>query len=469
MSLLPSATFAAPGVPLFAPASGGGGGGLTGNPIVSSLTFNGNTPTFDLVFPPGYNGTCRTDELQFLNATGPSVITLTVDTTGGITHTNDPGIIIQDNSSAANVQITQGTTAAISIGGTPGNYLSIDTCVPDLYRAQFLDAGVPLAFSNPLVGQLTATGIGGMNVLDAAGNGWVLNTSSLNVSSVNGAAPGGGSVPGNLTVSSLTLAGSPTALGATLNLTAEDQNLYTIGCVSSAVTLADFSVGFVGGRNQVYANTLEAPNFYTSTITGTTGVIALNPTGTEQIRIGGVGAPGDITITTTGGGNINLIGPVNSSNTINLTNATSALVNISSAANAIQLKSDNTATATIWATGVSGLALSTVTSFNGGIPITMNPAPSISPAQIQVGYCQDASNASTILFTQTYPSDSIAVILTPTNRNVTGGANPNLSLNNSWGPAGRGVSSIGFQVDARNGGVGYQGSFFWMAIPTNTV
>lgn len=102
----------------------------------------------------------------------------------------------------------------------------------------------------------------------------------------------------------------PTALGPTLNIRASDTNLYEIDCVSSSVVLAGLSIGYVGGRDQVYIDTAEAPNFYTSTIKGSTGQISLNPSGTEQIRIGGVGAPGDITIATVGGGNINLQGPV---------------------------------------------------------------------------------------------------------------------------------------------------------------
>jgi hypothetical protein len=81
------------------------------------------------------------------------------------------------------------------------------------------------------------------------------------------------------------------------------------------------AIGLVGGRNQVYMDVAEAPQFFTSTIQGTTGVISLNPSGTEQIRIGGLGAPGDITINTVGGGLIKLNGPVQ---------ATSAPASISS-------------------------------------------------------------------------------------------------------------------------------------------
>jgi hypothetical protein len=154
------------------------------------------------------------------------------------------------------------------------------------------------------------------------GSSWSVNpgifsTVALECSSINGAAPGGGGA----TVSTFTdlTVNNPIALGATLNLRADDVDLYTIGCVSSSVTLAALSLGLTGGRNQVYTEVLEAPALYTSTITGTTGVISLNPNGTDQIVIGGNGAPGDIRIATVGGGNINIQGP---------TNVTSGLFNV---------------------------------------------------------------------------------------------------------------------------------------------
>ena len=87
------------------------------------------------------------------------------------------------------------------------------------------------------------------------------------------------------------------------------------------------------------------------------------------------------------------------------------------------------------------------------------------PNIIQNGYAEDFPYGSTILFTVPYSTDSVVVQLTPTNRNTSGGANPNCSLNNGYGPNGTGVSSIGFSVDTRNGGVGYNGSFFWTAMP----
>lgn len=80
---------------------------------------------------------------------------------------------------------------------------------------------------------------------------------------------------------------------------------------------------------------------------------------------------------------------------------------------------------------------------------------------IQYGYADEVPFVSTILFTDPYADDNVFVSLTPTNKNVSGGANPNISLVASWGN--NGVSSIGFQADTRNGGVGYNGSFWWNA------
>jgi hypothetical protein len=136
-------------------------------------------------------------------------------------------------------------------------------------------------------------------------------------------------------------------------------------------------------------------------------------------------------------------------------------LNLNGGANQINLISEIAANAVIWATG-TGLELSTIKQLNGGIPMTYAVQPFNTPVNFQTGYLQDCPNASTILFTVPFSNDNVCVMLTPTNRNTSGGANPNLSLNNTWGGS-NGVSSIGFQVDARNGGVGYNGSFFYIA------
>ena len=100
-----------------------------------------------------------------------------------------------------------------------------------------------------------------------------------------------------------------------------------------------------------------------------------------------------------------------------------------------------------------------------GIPGTADPGSYTN--MIQGGYVSQLPYASTVLFTYPYQSDNtpLCVQITPTNQGVSAGQNPAISLNGNWGYAGTGVSSIGFSVDARNGGVGYAASFYWLAYP----
>jgi hypothetical protein len=387
MSINPLLTNYGPGASLYAPASGGGGGGggLGDNPVVSSITFNGQATSKDITFPNGYLANCRVDVLQ-LN--GPSTLTLTLDTVGAQTVTSNAGIIIGNKNSAANIQITQGAIAEITIGGTPGNYLSIDTCIPDMYRAQFLDAGVPLAFSNPLVGQLTATAVGGMNVLDAAGAGWVMNMSSLNVSSINGAVPGGGSANPNPSFSTVQMNGAismnnnslemNSAGGAVQYYNAVDSNLYLQGLSSAQVVL-----GVQGAATQLQV-----------------GATSINmPT-------------------------------------------------------AVYMNQSQTANATISSLNVSSInSLQPIGTFAGAMMA----------GGFQCGYANNVPYAGDITFPHPYPDDKVCVMMTPTNAGVSGGANPNLSLNAAYGN--NGVSSIGFATDFRNAGIGATGSFYWMAFP----
>jgi len=443
MPLLPLKTQVNATTPLYAPASGGGGGGGGGGPnlVVSTLTAQNGisssgdiTTTANLAFPTGIVGSEATVGVNIIAGytnpiptEGSRLLSVELDTTAG------------------QVYGPFGVGSLELIGITSGGTVAPCRLTSDAQGGMFLIA------ASSIVAQCPST-------INFSTSQFLVNGLPVG---------GGGAIPGDLTVSSLTLAGDPSALGAELQMVASDTNLYEINTVSSSVKLAGLSMGLVGGRNQVYIDTAEAPNFYTSTITGSTGVIALNPSGTEQIRIGGTGAPGDISVNTTGGGSIILNGLVSTTTTVNV-GGTPALVNIAGGTNAIQLRSDNTANATMWATGASGLRLSTITSINGGEPLVMNPQATQIPAFVQSGYCQDVPyGASTILFSVPYTTDSIAVHLTATNRNTSGGANPNISLGNSYGPNGRGVSSIGFQVDTRNNGVGYDGSFFWMAMPTN--
>jgi hypothetical protein len=137
-------------------------------------------------------------------------------------------------------------------------------------------------------------------------------------------------------------------------------------------------------------------------------------------------------------------------------------------ANILNLYADNGGNAEIFAQA-GGIKLSTISLLNGGEPIVYSGTAFGSKQPVlQTGYCEDWPQASTVLFSVPYDTDNVCVMITPTNRGISGGANPNMSLNNSFGTAGTGVSSIGFQVDPRNNGVGYNGSFFYLALPRNS-
>jgi hypothetical protein len=271
MSVINQQVYAAPGV-LFSSISGGGGGGggVTADPSFSSITLATGSGGFN-----ANNGDPGT-----ITWTGQLLLTSSADETGALLY----------NPSNGAVGLELATPA-----GDGGVLLGADG------GAVFINS----IYSHPIN-------------IGVSGGGAPVVVSSLSVSSINGAAPGGGgSVPGNLSVSSLTLQGDPVAAGGVLNIVASDTDLYNFS-VSSATTYADFNLGVVGGRQQMYADTMEAPNFYTSTIKGATGQISLNPDGVNQIQIGGTGAPGDILITTTGGGNIKMAGATTMSNAVSM-------------------------------------------------------------------------------------------------------------------------------------------------------
>lgn len=422
----------------WAPASGGGGGGGGPNLVVSTLTVadgssgdNGlifaipNTSTLTLASDSGGDFPALGATLEFVQVDGNSVIGVGANLIAG----------------------------SIGLVGQGGNY----------------------ATQTPAI-------------LAGLGNGTV-SVSSMTISSINGAAPGGGGGgnPANLTTSSITVAGAAAALGADFQIYASDTNLYTLTTASTGTQLVSVDVGLSGGRNQVRVNgPLDAQLIYGSTIIGTTGVISLNPDGTDSIVLGGLGAPGDIKFAPTGGGVINCLATTNipgSANISSLTvssingtapggsvvstfpgltvsSPTAALLTLNGGTNQLVAGSLNTAQAIIYGTG-TGLTLSTVTQLNGQVPLTMGVQPFNTPTNFQCGYAQDVPYTSTILFTSAFSNDKVCVMLTPTSRNVSSGANPNMSLVASFGN--NGVSSIGFQVDSRDGGVGYAGSFYYIA------
>ena len=198
-----TATRAAPNVAYYG-SGGGGGGGTNFNDItVSSITFSGNpTPAYDITFPGGYTANIGADITNWQTVDAGGGIFL-LDLSGNQTSTNNPGFILQGNG-AASVEITAGAETAITLDG--GNYLSIDTCIPNIYRAQFVDGGLPAAPGMTSIANLTATAASGMTLTDSNANQFIFNCSSINVSSINGQAPAGGSQ--NLSLNTITFAGA---------------------------------------------------------------------------------------------------------------------------------------------------------------------------------------------------------------------------------------------------------------------
>lgn len=148
--------------------------------------------------------------------------------------------------------------------------------------------------------------------------------------------------------------------------------------------------------------------------------------------------------------------------TINGALLTQSTLTLNGGTNQILLESISPASAVIYATG-NGLNLSTIKSINGGIPMTQNIVPFNDPINFQTGYIDTIPNLSTVLFASPFQNDSVCVTLTPTNKAVSAGASPNLTLHQFFGANGNGVSSIGFQVDARDNGSAYSASFFYVA------
>ena len=353
--MLLNQTQAAPGLPLFAPAGGGGSASVPANLGVSTLIFGGSSN------PALFMG----NKAILLNS---STSTAAIGTAA-----------LAWNNASSNITLVAPSTTYVYIATNQLNG-----------NLRVYDDGV---FASPF-----------------------LSTPNLQVSSINGAAPGVMSSIANGAANISIPAGSNPVLfnlteGASFTTPGNAGSLLLNGNITNnATTTALFNQG-------VQATTLSTLNLQVSTINGAV-----------------VAAP-----------------------TPNLTLST---LNLNGGANQINMASLNTAESVVWATG-NGLTLSSIKTLNGGVPITTSVTPFNNPVNFQTGYLQDYSNASTILFTVPFSNDNVCVMLTPTNRNISGGANPQLSLCNAFGN--HGVSSIGFQVDARNGGVAYDGSFFYLA------
>jgi hypothetical protein len=250
----------------------------------------------------GTNGDMTIVGAASVNISTPSLLQNGVPIGGG---GSSGGIAVSSITSfpgdaTSTITMAPGAAGQVVISGAPlsgGNDISFETSIPGNSVSQNYQPG---ADANAIIMRNPGNTNGGLNLAALTAGGAVI-----------AAAAGATGSPSTLTITSDSANFlQPIALGASLNIYANDPNLYAINCVSSSVALAGMSIGLVGGRYQVYADTGEVPNFFTSTIKGTTGQISLNPSGTEQIRIGGTGAPGDITIATVGGGDINLQGDV---------------------------------------------------------------------------------------------------------------------------------------------------------------
>lgn len=278
MSLIGQQVFVSPGQVFSTISGGGGGGGGVGNTLtLSTLTLGVglDSNANNLLLGTGTLAIAQvgdSNQLQILSVG------------------NDPTLGNQYAFQGVFANNAQGDITFGDINGANSALTAIN------YQAAFFNSGNISTF------------IYGTTEIkpDGTGGGSQLLVSSILCSSINGAAPGGGggNVFPSLQVSST--AGQP----ASLYITGNDADLYNM-YVSSANGITSLQLGLQGGRQELYCPIMEAPDFYTSTIKGATGQISLNPSGTEQIRIGGTGAPGDITIASVGGGNINIQGPTN--------------------------------------------------------------------------------------------------------------------------------------------------------------
>jgi hypothetical protein len=419
MSLLPGLTQSAPGVPIFASASGGGGGGGGPNLVVSTLT------AADSISCNGDISVNGMSAVAFPTGVVGSEATLSINNiTGYVNPIAGEGSLLLSTEYQTNAGIVYGPLGVGSlevIGITSGGV------VPGV--------------------RVTSDAAGSL-VLQAPSSIQCQAVSSINFSTpsllLNGSPVGGGALNPNPQFSTLTCAGQALLAGG----------------INMSNTLLQLSQGS-NNAGVLYYNSGDSNIYLTAP---STGVVAIgtqsNATalqvGNNFVSIPNVGASiSSLTVSS-----LNGAAPGGS-----VPNLTLSTLNLNGGANQLNLISDNTATAKIWATGGSGLELSTVTTFNNGALFVSPTSLSDTRGWFQSGYVQDFPYASTVLFAYPYSNDNICVQLTPTIRNTSGGANPQCSLGVAFGANGNGVSSIGFQVDMRNGGSGYTGSFFYTAFP----
>jgi hypothetical protein len=454
MSLNPLLTNVGPNTSLYAPASGGGGGGGGGSAGFSTISVS------SISFPAvGYiNQDANPGQLVIANATTSGVNDISLFTNASA------------NGFAAPFQ-PGGAANAINLRA-PGNSIALTAGATDV-------GGAVIASAININGAPSSLTI----IADKTIMMSPLAVSSITCSTINGVAPGGGIGNGSIAVSSITSFPGQANPSSILMAPGSGANFALTGSPLTANPGGDIILDTSISANAL--TTLFQPGGNAN------AVLMLSPSGAgTNLSIAGTDAGGALiaavdsvngsaSTLTVVADNVKMLAPVNVStitgpsgivNVAPPTGGTVANLKVSApgSANILNLYADNGGNAEIFAQA-GGIKLSTISLLNGGEPIVYSGTAFGSKQPVlQTGYCEDWPQASTVLFSVPYDTDNVCVMITPTNRGISGGANPNMSLNNSFGTAGTGVSSIGFQVDPRNNGVGYNGSFFYLALPRNS-
>jgi len=235
MSLLATATQSAPGVSLYAPASGGGGGG-------GDLQ---NLSTIEFSAIPGQIIATAELDIDFINS----------GIVPDFSFQSPPSYQPRFPSGFAS------TNASIFTQNAPEGFGTYRVAVGK-DEAVYIDAS-------------GANGLMGIYINAGAVITQAATISSITCSTINGAAPGGGgSVPADLAVSTLQLNDQPVANGARLRMRGADPNLYAVDVVDSNGTfVAGYNLGTSGGRNQFYTGVGEVDQCFVSSINGVGGPI----------------------------------------------------------------------------------------------------------------------------------------------------------------------------------------------------
>jgi len=183
---------------------------------------------------------------------------------------------------------------------------------------------LPIAFRNntkPLYTEYTAGGGGGSNY-PANAVFSTITTGTAVVSTIqSGSVPlliDGQGNPITVAASALNIPGAPTNI-STLNVSSINGSQYPPG---QSDVFSTITVSSINGAQYPPSLSDTFSTLSVSSIIGPSGQISLNPDGPDSVRIQNLGAPGDITLVTSGGGAINL----NANTTVGGTLQTSNLI-----------------------------------------------------------------------------------------------------------------------------------------------